>query len=1058
MALKDIPHSFDIDSEEDLRFAVASYFRELGFDSDEFSFEDQFHIRLGHNTLLVEKSRVSAGPIKGGRSDLLLTRNGQPIAIVETKSPDHGLTEEDAWQAISYARLLRQIAPYAIITNGSETSVYDTLSHELTPIALPTDAKWAKSGKEIVSIDDDLKHEAARKLIGLNRQTLADFCKMQLIHGLEDLKGNQYEGKKYIPDLYTPREGVNTSFYEWFSSDLPCYALVGESGVGKTNLLCSIAEEVTEKHFVLFYSGMRLVDGLLTALRNDFVWEFHRERDIAYIIERFDQIAQEHHQLFLIFVDGIDEFPGDRDALKSELLDFAYRIRDRSIRLCLSCKAFDWAYFIIDKGQSYNHLAKTIFPQLVISESLQSPDPKKVGFWVPAFTDSELDNAFTKYKSAFSLHGDLSGSMRSECRFPLMLRFISEVYQDHEKNLPDEINSLDVFNLYWDRRLSEVRDRVAAEQILTELAKLSVEADQRQVLVDELSRNVQWTQTVSAAFQDLARLGFVSITRDHLGYERVSFGFEKIRSYAYTIKTCKWPLLKEPGNVAAQISALIDNHLGMEAVEFYLKIVDRGQTAVLTELAAIHFNHFLKIILSLDIDSSITVDLPKDKHQASLLKRLYQYADSYSKIIHTSFPDMCLRLEPYTNSEVGVWVWQNMYQFRIRTKACPEVVSVVSDEIASGLWNENAPPEVYEKLQPAGTQYIGLHDIDIKIPQKIAWERIHSQIGGLFTNHMLDESTSPALLAEQVWELLLFEPSMWLEGTPVRKRFWELLDLGSLESINPVAISDIKAKVRRLLDDFREKASSDDKSRHWYYIHARVLLRLFYWLDLLQPLCDKLMPPQISVSELFSYLHTESYDIVISSLDSLLQDIMKTYYSLANKNFSCFVDRFALCKYPDASILLEVSHNPFGGFHTDFLTLVYILLPTVKIPNKFLTYYSKAEDSSAHITAKQNTLRGISLIRPPIFGTGPFSRQIGNMYIDEPEAIFYMTEFSNRTPIRDQAYQLLRNEIGCILGDDTHWEHSSGGLLNDQLDQWIAMQYSKNTLLRSSRSIITLSS
>ena len=126
MALKDIREPFDPDSEEDLRVAVALYFRELGFELNELSFEDQFRLRLGHNTLIIKRGEEVQRDQVTGRSDLLLTRNEEPTAIIETKAPDHHLTDDDAWQAISYASLLRPIAPYTIVTNGIETRVVTT--------------------------------------------------------------------------------------------------------------------------------------------------------------------------------------------------------------------------------------------------------------------------------------------------------------------------------------------------------------------------------------------------------------------------------------------------------------------------------------------------------------------------------------------------------------------------------------------------------------------------------------------------------------------------------------------------------------------------------------------------------------------------------------------------------------------------------------------------------------------------------------------------------------------------------------------------------------------
>ena len=51
MPLVDISESFDPNNEETLKFVVAKYFLELGFDVSELSFEDRFEIYLGHPSI-----------------------------------------------------------------------------------------------------------------------------------------------------------------------------------------------------------------------------------------------------------------------------------------------------------------------------------------------------------------------------------------------------------------------------------------------------------------------------------------------------------------------------------------------------------------------------------------------------------------------------------------------------------------------------------------------------------------------------------------------------------------------------------------------------------------------------------------------------------------------------------------------------------------------------------------------------------------------------------------------------------------------------------------------
>lgn len=278
------------------------------------SFEDKFSIQLAHASLELgvapkrahksakQRTRVA------GRSDLLLARHGQPLAVIETKAPDHTLTEQDALQALSYARLLVDMAPYAIVTNGKETRVYDTFAHSLDVLAMPTESLWYKQGQQVLSIGDDLRFQAA--------QTLHLFCQKQASVALEGLKGTVYEVKSYIPEAYVTRLEASEHLTAWLTTtNQPCFALIGNAGIGKTTFLCATAEHyLAQDYFVLFYSANTLKDNLEAVIRNDFVWEFDRERGLAHIIERFDEIARAwenapHHPRRLLVPDGLPAHP-----------------------------------------------------------------------------------------------------------------------------------------------------------------------------------------------------------------------------------------------------------------------------------------------------------------------------------------------------------------------------------------------------------------------------------------------------------------------------------------------------------------------------------------------------------------------------------------------------------------------------------------------------------------------------------------------------------------------------------------------------------------------------
>jgi type I site-specific restriction endonuclease len=62
------------------------------------------------------------------RSDVLVSHNGKPLAVLELKRPGQALTESDEKQGLSYAALLHPPPPLVVVTNGSDTRILDSYS------------------------------------------------------------------------------------------------------------------------------------------------------------------------------------------------------------------------------------------------------------------------------------------------------------------------------------------------------------------------------------------------------------------------------------------------------------------------------------------------------------------------------------------------------------------------------------------------------------------------------------------------------------------------------------------------------------------------------------------------------------------------------------------------------------------------------------------------------------------------------------------------------------------------------------------------------------------
>jgi hypothetical protein len=69
----------------------------------------------------------------GARLDILVRRRGLNLLVIEVKEDAAELSERDRDQAISYARLLHPIAPFALVTNGRDFCLFDVVTGKQLP-------------------------------------------------------------------------------------------------------------------------------------------------------------------------------------------------------------------------------------------------------------------------------------------------------------------------------------------------------------------------------------------------------------------------------------------------------------------------------------------------------------------------------------------------------------------------------------------------------------------------------------------------------------------------------------------------------------------------------------------------------------------------------------------------------------------------------------------------------------------------------------------------------------------------------------------------------------
>ncbi len=177
--------------------------------------------------------------------------------------------------------------------------------------------------------------EAVEYFIGYSQENVQLFCEAQVKEGMRTLLGSKEKrDRKFIPELYVHSKKLGNAIKDFVASDKPVFALIGESGSGKTCAMCGLAMSLKVDHPTLFYRAVNLTEAITKSIGNDFNWTFSASYDDISLFKRLDKVFK--NKKVIIFVDGVDEW---QLLNKVEILgDFATKIRKRNFKLVISCK------------------------------------------------------------------------------------------------------------------------------------------------------------------------------------------------------------------------------------------------------------------------------------------------------------------------------------------------------------------------------------------------------------------------------------------------------------------------------------------------------------------------------------------------------------------------------------------------------------------------------------------------------------------------------------------------------------------------------------------------
>jgi len=703
---------------------ILPYLESLGLTLDEIKFEEPTYIKP------IDRERK-------GRSDILCKSGKDNLFLIEVKAESKKITDKVIEQGICYARLMQQIPPFMIATNGKETKVYDVIRFkDITGKRIGEVSDYWTSGLKISHAEEmEFRYQAVKKFIGYSRENLKIFSLSQTQDRMESLKGNRTNlNKKYIPELFLARKDLTDTFNEFLDSEFPLFAIIGESGVGKTNYICDLTERFSENFITIFFNSTLLSGKIFENIQDDFNWFFSPNLTEIQIIKRLDDMAKSARSKVIIFVDAIDEVPSKN--FNVEFNDFVNRIRSfNNIKICISCKSSVWVEFLNIRGTNTCLVLSLYPPEKYYIRDFEKPGKNKTeiknlkfnlqGYPILGFVDDELDVLNNKYKKFFKYKGSFQGNMRRECKLGFMLRVVAEVYKD--KQIPNAVNETNLLVQYLEKKKEKIEKRNLVENYLYNLGNLLVENEMSDkgergspFLVNEIDfRKSLQLSANEELLPDLFYYNILYRRKNLKGGNSIGFYYAPIRDFVISNYVLK--LHKMNKNEFKQtIPKLLNGPVCQNALRWHIYITD----------------------------STEHKRLLMERYESRALSFLTEYV----KIIDEKFPSLKSKFEPYTSDRIGIVVSlsSDVYGFRPLKSEDVDVVEFLSSE-------EKGVQELL-KFISLGVQKAKFRSKSFKSenPRDSAIKEIKEQFFKIVKNGILNEEKNTSLAIEKIIAILYY--------------------------------------------------------------------------------------------------------------------------------------------------------------------------------------------------------------------------------------------------------------------------------------------------------------
>jgi hypothetical protein len=584
-------------TEEEVKARVVlPWLQQLGLDPAELRLETSFRLNVGRHRLITGPS-WKTGTI-GARLDFHVIRGTKSLFIIEVKRDGLLLSEHDRDQAISYARLVHPIAPYAVVTNGQDWQLYDTVTKDqLEPGAVSI------RGYDAAVLPDDARNEALEFFLGYSAENLLRFCHAQVKEQMKPLRGSPTDlTKKYIPELTVPRGEFLKALVAFEQGSETGFLVLADSGRGKTSALCDyVNQRLQSGRPTLFFAGGAIEASLLDAVVDEFSWVFTEQVSGPALVKRIGRLSKT--EPVVIVVDAMDEWRYSQRA--PSLLKVLRGAQHENVKLVFSCKSGAWDAIAKPDGSDIGiaeHLCKPI-PEVSRTDNRPRQDPD--GYEFGTFSPPEFWDAVYRYRAAFGVEASFEKALIEEAkRNPFLLRVLFVVAAETGQQALT-FGSRELFERYYDVLKRKTGCAELAEAQLVGVARVLYDRNCAVVSAADLRTELglSITETLLPA---LFEHNILQRTVDG-----ITFYFQQLRDYLIAFHAQRWHEV-----APKDLARIKPTGVRGEALTFYLRYATEEQLRAVTGDIIPNAERYLDRYLEL-----------REKHFPALIQEFWPRAD-----------------------------------------------------------------------------------------------------------------------------------------------------------------------------------------------------------------------------------------------------------------------------------------------------------------------------------------------------------------------------------------------------------------------------------------------